>query len=124
MRQSVGILLERLMQYADDKQAPFAASGGFGEFLKNIDIGAVLCGRFGQLAHFVNEEDQTTMCLGPNRRGLRERGNEIAIVASTARGTRDDTGDLDGVTDYGDGRIPSTDHGDYPPSLCSGRQSV
>ena len=54
-RQPVRVLVERLMEDADDNHPPAAARGAFGELLKQMDIGPIVRRGFQKLAHFVDE---------------------------------------------------------------------
>ena len=61
LRKAIGIFLESLMQCADDKKTPVAPGCGFGKLLEDVDIGAVMRGGLGKLAHLVDEQQQPAM---------------------------------------------------------------
>ena len=61
LRKAIGIFLESPMQCADDKKTPVAPGCGFGKLLEDVDIGAVMRGGLGKLAHLVDEQQQPAM---------------------------------------------------------------
>ena len=57
-RQPVRVIVERLMENADDDEPAVAARRGFSELLEKIDVRIAESGMFEELAHFINDDNE------------------------------------------------------------------
>ena len=71
VRKPVSIILESLVQDADDNEPPFAPIGHLCELLKDVNVSTVTSRGLKELTHFIDEEYNSAMILGVISCGLR-----------------------------------------------------
>src|SRR5690242_2957888 len=91
MREAMRVLLEGLMENADDDEPPFASRRGLGELLKDVEVLPLMRRALKKLAHLVHEQQNATMRAAIGGRSLHQCLDQVLFGPSFARLPIDET---------------------------------